>query len=82
MIFGLVWLVAGIRLGWRFEWLFLVTLLDLLPFGPALFGTRGWSGCTSIAWSIAIQKRAVRRAEAGLAQPSRGAGLSPCLARH
>lgn len=37
MIFGLVWLVAGIRLGWRFEWLFLVTLLDLLPFGPALF---------------------------------------------
>jgi uncharacterized protein (DUF983 family) len=37
LLFGLVWLVGGLGLGWRFEWLFLATLLCLLPFGPALF---------------------------------------------
>ena len=37
LLFTLVWLVAGVGLGWRFEWLFLATLLTLLPFGPALF---------------------------------------------
>ena len=37
LLFLLVWLVAGLGLGWRFEWLFLVTLLAVLPFGPALF---------------------------------------------
>jgi hypothetical protein len=37
VLFGIIWLVAGIGLGWRFEWLFLATLIALLPFGPALF---------------------------------------------
>src|SRR5690349_5239150 len=37
VLFGLVWLVAGLGLGWPFEWLFIATLLALLPFGPALF---------------------------------------------
>lgn len=37
LLFGLVWLVAGLGLGWRFEWLFLATLLCLLPLGPGLF---------------------------------------------
>ena len=36
-LFGLVWLVCGLGLGWRFEWLFLATLVWLLPFGPGLF---------------------------------------------
>jgi len=37
VLFGMIWLVAGIGLGWPFEWLFLATLIALLPFGPALF---------------------------------------------
>src|SRR5690349_20727976 len=37
LLFGLVWLVAGLGMGWRFEWLFVATLLALLPFGPGLF---------------------------------------------
>jgi uncharacterized protein (DUF983 family) len=36
-LFGLVWLVAGLGLGWGFEWLFVATVLALLPFAPALF---------------------------------------------
>jgi uncharacterized protein (DUF983 family) len=36
-LFGLVWLVAGLGLGWRFEMQFLATLMCLLPFGPGLF---------------------------------------------
>jgi hypothetical protein len=36
-LFGLLWLVAGLGLGWTFEWVLLATVLALLPFGPALF---------------------------------------------
>jgi hypothetical protein len=37
LLFASIWLVAGLGLGWRFEWLFLSTVLTLLPFGPGLF---------------------------------------------
>jgi hypothetical protein len=37
LLFGLIWLVAGVGLGWRFEWLFVAMLIALLPFTPAVF---------------------------------------------
>jgi hypothetical protein len=37
LLFGLIWLVAGLGLGWSFAWLFAATIVALLPFGPALF---------------------------------------------
>jgi uncharacterized protein (DUF983 family) len=37
LVFGFIWLVAGLGLGWSFEWLFVATVLSLLPFAPALF---------------------------------------------
>ena len=37
VLFGLIWLVAGLGLGWSFAWLFVATIVALLPFGPAIF---------------------------------------------
>jgi hypothetical protein len=37
LLFGAIWLVAGVGLGWTFPYLFVATILALLPFGPALF---------------------------------------------
>ena len=55
-LFGWKWLVAGLELGWRFEWLLNATLLAMLPFGPALLASREWFGCTLIALWVAIPK--------------------------
>lgn len=37
VLYAGIWAVAGLGLGWPFAWVFVATILALLPFGPALF---------------------------------------------
>ncbi len=37
LLFGAWWLLGSVGLGWSFEWVFLATVLSLLPFTPAIF---------------------------------------------
>jgi hypothetical protein len=72
LLFGIVWLVAGLGLGWRFEWLFLATLLAMLPFGPALFR---WSRITWMHFDRLVDADPENETYAEVVAPRTGATL-------